>query len=294
MQPELIADYACQTGERPIWHPLERRLYWTDIPAGRLFCYDPATGEHEQVYQGRPVGGFTVQADGALLLFLDRGTVVTWRDGRIERTIIDEVPADRGTRFNDVAADPEGRVFCGTMAEKDSDGKILRYARLYLLQRDGSLRQLLDNVMTSNGIGFTPDERSMYYTDTGVRTIWRFDYDRATGSISNQQPFVRVPDDEQEGKPDGLAMDAQGRVWSARWGGSCVVCYSPEGHEQQRIRLPPPQVSCLTFGGPELADMYITTAGGHDKKKNGPLAGALFRVHAAARGGPEYFSRIGL
>jgi D-xylonolactonase len=294
MQPEMIADYACQTGEKPVWHPLERRLYWTDIPAGRLYRYDPASGQHEQVYQGRPVGGFTVQADGSLLLFQDRGTVVTWRDGRVERTIIDEVPADRNTRFNDVAADPEGRVFCGTISEKDSAGKILRHARLYLLQRDGSLTQLLDNVITSNGIGFTPDERSMYYTDTGVRTIWRFDYDRATGSISNQQPFVRVPEDEQEGKPDGLTMDSQGRVWSARWGGGCVVCYSPDGHEQQRIRLPTGQVSCPTFGGPELAELYITTAGGHDKPKHGPLAGALFRVPGVARGVPEYLSRIGL
>ncbi|HEX3658909.1 MAG TPA: SMP-30/gluconolactonase/LRE family protein [Pirellulales bacterium] len=293
MQPELIADYACQTGERPIWHPQEKRLYWVDIPAGRMFRYDPASGQHEPVYQGRPIGGFTAQADGSLLLFLDRGTVVTWRNGQIERTIVEEIPADRGTRFNDVAADPEGRVYCGTMAEKDADGKILRYARLYLLQRDGSLSTLLDNVITSNGIGFSPDQRTMYYTDTGVRTIWRFDYDRATGTISNQRPFVRVPEDPQEGKPDGLAMDSQGRVWSCRWGGGCVVCYSPEGVELERIRLPTGQVSCLTFGGPDLSDMYITTAGGHDKAKNGPTAGALFRVRNIAHGGPEFLSRIG-
>jgi D-xylonolactonase len=294
MQPELIADYACQTGERPVWHPTERRLYWTDIPAGRMFRYDPDSGHHEPVYQGRPVAGITVQTDGSLLLFLDRGTVVTWRDGRIERTIVEEVPADRGTRFNDVAADPEGRVYCGTMAEKDAGGKILRYARLYLLHRDGSLTTLLDNVITSNGIGFSPDLGTMYYTDTGVRTIWRFDYDRATGAITNQRPFVRVPDDPQEGKPDGLAMDSQGRVWSARWGGGCVVCYSPEGIEQQRIRLPTGQVSCPTFGGPDLSDMYITTAGGHDKQQNGPTAGALFRVRDIARGGPEFLSRVGI
>ncbi|HEY5312992.1 MAG TPA: SMP-30/gluconolactonase/LRE family protein [Pirellulales bacterium] len=293
MQPELIADYACQTGERPIWHPQEQRLYWVDIPAGRMFRYDPASGQHEPVYQGRPIGGFTVQADGSLLLFLDRGTVVTWHDGRIERTIVEDIPADRGTRFNDVAADPEGRVYCGTMSEKDASGNILRYARLYLLQRDGSLSTLLDNVITSNGIGFSPDERTMYYTDTGVRTIWSFDYDRATGTITNQRPFVRVPDDPQEGKPDGLAMDSQGRVWSARWGGGCVVCYSPEGIEQQRIHLPTGQVSCLTFGGPNLADMYITTAGGNDKQKNGLTAGALFRVRSAASGGPEFVSRVG-
>lgn len=276
MQPELIADYDCQTGERPTWHPLEERLYWVDIPAGRMFRYDPATGHHEPIYQGRPIGGITVQADGSLLLFLDRGTIVVWRNGRIDRTIVEEIPADRNTRFNDVAADPEGRVFCGTMSEKDSSGKILRHARLYRLDRDGKLDLLLDNVITSNGIGFSPDLGTMYYTDTGVRTIWRFDYDRTTGVITNQRLFVRVPEDEREGKPDGLAMDSEGRVWSARWGGGCVVCYSPEGVEQQRIAFPPKQVSCPTFGGADLAEMYVTTAGGNDKQKNGPLAEPYF------------------
>lgn len=294
MQPELIADYACQTGERPIWNPLDQRLYWTDIPAGRMFRYDPAARDHEPIYQGRPVGGFTAQADGSLLLFLDRGTVVAWRDGQIVRTVIDEIPADRNTRFNDVAADPEGRVFCGTMSEKDAAGKVLHHARLYRLERNGSIELLLDNVLTSNGIGYSPDLKTMYYTDTGVRTIWMFDYERSTGAITNQRPFVRVPEQDGEGKPDGLAMDSEGRVWSARWGGGCVVCYTPDGVERQRIHLPTGQVSCLTFGGPDLAEMYITTAGGHDKKQNGPMAGALFRVRGVAQGGQQFLSRIGL
>ena len=81
--PALIADYACETGENPLWHPVERRLYWIDIPTGRLFRYDPATGHHEQCYQGRIVGGFTIQADGSLLLFMDRGTIALWRDGGV-------------------------------------------------------------------------------------------------------------------------------------------------------------------------------------------------------------------
>jgi sugar lactone lactonase YvrE len=108
-QAECIADYDCETGENPLWHSMERKLYWTDIPAGRIFRYDPATGIHEQCYQGRPVGGFTVQSDGCLLLFMDRGTVANWRDG-ILTEVLAEIEDERNSRFNDVIADPRGRA----------------------------------------------------------------------------------------------------------------------------------------------------------------------------------------
>ena len=127
LTPELIADYECVVGEGPMWHPLEKRLYWGDIVTGRLFRYDPATGQHEQIYSGDLVGGFTVQADGALLLFGAKGSVRIWREGALT-TVIDEIPEDRDTRFNDVIADPEGRVFCGTMPTKDRPASLYRLA----------------------------------------------------------------------------------------------------------------------------------------------------------------------
>ena len=292
--PEIVADYACHTGENPLWHAAEQRLYWTDIPAGRLFRFDSATGEHAQVYEGRPVGGFTVQADGSLLLFMDRGTVAIWRDGQIVRTIIDEIADERDSRFNDVIADTEGRVFCGTMSVKDAAGNILRYGRLYRLDRNGTLVKLLDGIGTSNGLGFTPERRQLYYTDTRARTIWLFDYDSATGAIGNQRVFVRTPDAPEEGRPDGLTVDAAGDVWSARWDGSCVVRYSPDGVERERIAVPTKKVSCPAFGGPQLDELYLTTAGGDDRTSNGVSAGALYRVLTSARGVPEFFSRVGL
>ncbi len=81
MKPQLIADYKCVTGEGPLWHPDEQRLYWVDIPTGRMFRYNPASDEHEQFYEGEVVGGFTVQEDGSLLLFMAKGAVALWRDG---------------------------------------------------------------------------------------------------------------------------------------------------------------------------------------------------------------------
>ena len=285
MEPELIADYQCETGEGPLWHPMERRLYWADIPRGRLFRYDPATGEHEQFYEGEVVGGFTIQADGALLLFMARGAVAVLRDGALDY-LIDELPQERDGRFNDVAADPAGRVFCGTMPV---DG---RFGTLYLLDLDGSITPVVDGVDISNGIGFTPDERKMYYTESTARRIYLYDYDRGSGAISNRSVFLETPDDGTI--PDGMTVDAEGYVWSARWNGSSLYRYTPDGTEERRLRFPAKKVSSVVFGGEDLTDIYVTTAGGQNKAEEGAGAGALFRLSPGIRGKPEFLSRIGL
>ncbi len=285
MEPELIADYGCEVGEGPMWHPMEKRLYWVDIPTGRMFRYDPATGEHEQCYDGAPVGGFTIQEDGSFLLFMGRGAVAVWRGGDLEY-VIDEIADERERQFNDVIADPMGRVFCGTVLGDDDDG------RLYRLDTDGSVHKLLEGIVVSNGLGFTPDRKGMYYTESTPRNIYLFEYDVETGAISNQRVFVHVP--EGEGKPDGMTVDAEGYVWSARWNGWSLVRHTPEGVEERRIRFPARQVSSMTFGGDDLTDIYVTTAGGHDKGQNGAGAGALFRLNLGIKGVPEFFSRVGL
>ncbi|MHC4399621.1 MAG: SMP-30/gluconolactonase/LRE family protein, partial [Planctomycetota bacterium] len=112
---EIVVRSQCVLGEAPLWHPAEKRLYWADIDRGRLHRFDPATGEHKIVLEGRPIGGLTCQADGSLLLFRDRGTVEIFRDGEIVRTVLPKIPDEATSRFNDVIADPRGRVFCGTM-----------------------------------------------------------------------------------------------------------------------------------------------------------------------------------
>ena len=285
MNLEQIADYQCVTGEGPLWHADEKRLYWLDIPMGRIFRYDPARGTHEQCYQGEVVGGFTVQADGSLLLFMDKGAVRIWREGALT-TVIEEIPEERDSRFNDVIADPMGGVFCGTMSAGGRPG------RLYRLDTDGGLTKLLDGVGTANGMGFTPDRRGMYFTDSRKREIYLFDYDRNTGAIANQRIFVQTPQDE--GVPDGMTVDAEGFVWSARWNGGCLVRYTPQGVEERRVDFPAKKVSSLTFGGEDYTDMYVTTAGGNDKPNEGPGAGALFRLNVGIAGVPEFPSRIGL
>ena len=260
MTPELIADYECVIGEGPLWHPGERCVYWTDIPMGRMFRYNPANGVHEQFYDGEVVGGFTIQEDGSLLLFMARGAIAVWRDGKLDY-IYAEIPNERETRFNDVIADPAGRVFCGTMSTEDRRG------RLYRLDTDGGLAELLDNVDISNGMGFTPDRKQLYYTDSPKCEIYLFDYDQATGGITNRRVYVRTP--EGEGVPDGMTVDAEGYIWSARWDGGCLVRYSPDGREDRRIEFPAKKVSSVIFGGEDYTDMYVTTAGGDDKAEEG-------------------------
>ena len=220
MQPELIADYQCVTGEGPLWHPMESRLYWADIPEGRLFRYNPYTRVHEQIYDGAPVGGYTIQSDGSLLLFMDRCSVAVLRGDTLD-FIVEQLPDQADNRFNDVIADPVGRVFCGTMPGPDG-----RPATLYRMDTDGSLTPVLENVGLSNGMGFTTDLKRMYYTDSLAHKIYVFDYDIDSGEITNQRTFVETPDDDGT-VPDGMTVDAEDHVWSARWDGSALYRFAP-------------------------------------------------------------------
>ena len=285
MEPELIADYENHVGEGPLWHPLDGRLYWVDIPQGRIFRLDPSTGEHEQFYKGGVIGGFTIQEDGALLLFMARGAVAILRDGRLDR-IIDEIPEERDTRFNDVIADPAGRVFCGTMPTAG------RPAKLYRLDTDGAISVVLDDVGLSNGMGFTLDRKQMYFTDSYARSIYIFDYEVETGAISNRRVFVETP--EGQGVPDGMTVDSEGYVWSARAGGSALHRYTPQGVEERVIAFPAKKVSSVTFGGERLDEIYVTTIGGDDRATQGVGAGGLFRLKPGIQGVPDFFSRIGV
>jgi D-xylonolactonase len=235
------------------------------------------------VYEGAPIGGFTIQEDGSLLLFMDKGGIGIWKDGELTMKV-QQLAGEADSRFNDVIADPEGRVFCGTMSSSTHPGA------LYRLDTDGTIHKVITGVGTSNGMGFTPDRTQMYYTDTRKHTIDLLNYDRKTGALSNRRVFVRIPEDE--GGPDGMTVDAEGYVWSARWDGGHVFRYAPDGTLDMQIPFPAKKVSCVTFGGENYEDMYVTTAGGDNKEVEGPGAGALFRVKTGIGGVPEFRSKV--
>jgi D-xylonolactonase len=281
---ELVVDCACELGEGALWHARDRCIYWTDIERGKLFRYDPICDMCLQVYDGDPVGGFTIQRDGALLLFMDRGTVKRWSEGHLT-TVIEHIPAECDTRFNDVIADPRGRVFCGTMSSSEHPG------RLYRLDPPARLTLLLEGLGCPNGLGFTPDRKHLYFTDSLPRKIYLFDYDEDDGAISNQRVFVDTSKDE--GLPDGMTVDSLGNVWSAQWDGGCVIRYGPDGRKECYIPVPAKKPTTVTFGGESLTDLYITSAGASRRPTEGLGAGDLFRVRVDVPGVPEFLSAIG-
>jgi len=292
---QLVAEHDHKVGEGPLYHPDEGDVYWVDIPTGRLFRYDPATGDSELALSvDRPLGGYTIQEDGSFALFLGKGGVARW-DGNeygdepgdesdIEY-VLDSIPGEEDSRFNDVIAAPRGRVFAGTMPTDDDPGT------LYRIDPDGSYEIVdEDGYGIPNGMGFTPDRKSMYVTESEAYAIYRFEYDQATGELHDKELFLDTSD--EEGFPDGMTVDEEGYVWSARWDGASVVRHDPETAEElERIEVPAPKASSLTFGGEGYGDMYVTTAKGHDAEDD-PPAGSLFRIDAGVGGVPEFRSRI--
>lgn len=283
-QVEVACACRCELGESPLWNPLDHRVYWVDIPQGVLHRLEPKTRQNERFHLPGPVGGFTLQADGSLLLFMENGAIRIWRHGHVEE-VIAELPELRGSRFNDVIADPAGRVFCGTMSTRDGN------AILYRLDEDASIHLIRADLGLANGMGFAQDGTGLYLTDTGARQILLFPYDAQTGELGTPRTFVNVS--ESEGYPDGLTVDVEGFVWSARWDGHAVVRYSPEGRETARITVPVANVTSLAFGGEDYRDVYITTAGGNEPSA-GPQAGNLFRCPSKVAGKREFYSRVAL
>lgn len=281
MTLETAARCRCQLGENPLWDERERAILWTDITVGALYRYLPSTGVHSRIYSGESVGGFTLQADGSLLLFQANRISQLDRDGRVRLLRSDVDPGMK--RFNDVIADPRGRVYAGTIGKDDLRGGLFR------VDPDGSVRCLFRGTGCSNGMGFSPDERYFYWTCSTSSRIFRFRYDPDSGEISDRTVWVSVP--EAEGVPDGMTVDSQGFVWSARWDGHAVVRLDPLGREVERIAFPPAKVSSVTFGGPELDELYVTTAQGDSEDPDSP-AGDLYRLRVDATGTSPFRSHI--
>jgi D-xylonolactonase len=191
-------------------------------------------------------------------------------------------------RFNDVIADPAGRVFAGTYVERAARAARGLKAGLYRVDTDRTVTRLFQGTGCSNGMGFSPDRRHFYWTDTTARTIFRFVYHEETGEIDDRRALVVVP--EGEGVPDGLAVDAEGCLWSARWGGFGIYRHAPDGGFLEKIEFPVEKVSSCVFGGPNLDALYVTTAGGDDKS-NTP-DGTLYRVKVGVKGQREFRSKI--
>ena len=284
VRPEVVLDAPLRLGESAIWHEDERRLYFTDIEGQTLRRYDPATDTHEIVLSGETVADVTIQADGSLLLFQAAGRISRLVDGRTV-PVRPDIAEDHATRFNDVFADVEGRVYCGTMPTGERAG------RLYRLDPDGSLTVAIEDAGVSNGMGITVDFRYFYHTDTTCRTITRYPYDRASGALGPGEVVVRIAPDSDD-QPDGMTLDADDRIWSASYGGGRIMHFEADGTPIGSVEFPARKMTSIAFGGEGLTVAYATSAEGPGRPGTGPLAGSLFRFSPGVRGKPPFRSRI--
>jgi L-arabinonolactonase len=278
---ERIVSVGSQLGEGPLWHPREQALYWVDIEGHCFHRFHPDTGAHETFAVGQPVGCLAFRASGGLILALRDG-LAFWDPQTQALQFVADPEADRpDARFNDGRVDRQGRFWAGTLGKGATSS-------LYRLDPDGSVYKMESGITISNGIGWSPDDRTMYFTDSPLSVIYAYDFDPASGTIENRRPFVRVPDGE--GWPDGLTVDSEGCVWSAHWDGWRIVRYDPAGKVEREIPLPVQCPTSCAFGGPDLNELYITsawTALSDAERKAQPLVGDLLRLQTDVVGQEE-------
>ena len=276
---ELVLDVRAELGEGPVWDDRAGVLVWVDILVGHVHRYDPATGADAVTDVGQPVGAVGLREHGGLVLAVRDGFALLDDGGATPRLLVAVEREDPETRMNDGEVDPAGRFWAGTMELGAASGR----GSLYRLDPGGTVTRVLTDVSISNGLGWSPDERTLYYIDSPMQRIDAYDYARASGTIANRRTVAEI--EPADGLPDGLAVDAEGCLWVALWGGSSVRRYTPEGRLDLAVELPVSQVSSCAFGGPGLDELYVTSAR-TDLDETEPAAGGLFRLRPGVRGLP--------
>ena len=292
-QIETAFDAVMQVGECPLWHPQEAALYWVDIDGCAVHRLDPGNGEHRQWRMASEPSALAHSANGGLIVALRSGIVhLNTQDGSLND--IAGAPYDTAsTRFNDGRTDGAGRFWIGTLYEP----RDLQAAQMYCLER-GELRLVWSGGMTvSNGLAFSPDQRTQYHADTTTHRIDRRDFDVASGSVSAPQLFHQFSTDKKApdygGSPDGAAVDSAGNYWCAMFEGARLLQFAPDGALLREVALPVRCPTMVAFGGDDLRTLYITSAS-HKRSAaelaQHPLSGRLLslRVDIAGRAEPAY------
>jgi sugar lactone lactonase YvrE len=249
---ESVLASRARLGECPVWDSVRGRLDWIDVYNHRVHEFDPISGRDRFVDTGDVVTAIALAASGRLLVALrDRLAFLHLEYGEIE-PLCRLAFARPDTRLNDGKCDPQGRFWVGSMSQARGQAALYRY------DSDGTLRVMETGLTLSNGLGWSPDGATFYLTDSAAQRIYAYQFDGAAGQLHDPRVFVELDDDGVE--PDGLAVDEDGVVWSALWNGWCVARFDPDGHEMGRISLPVQCPTSLAFGGPDMTDLYITSA----------------------------------
>lgn len=284
---ELVIDKQSELGEGAIWNPETGELLWVDITGEILNFYNPVLKNNKEMFTGQKIGTVVPTESGVVLVALQNGIYQFDPETGSKKLIVNPEEGVEGNRFNDGKCDPAGRFWAGTM---NMNGK-REAGTLYRLNPDSTIHAMIENVSISNGIVWSADATKMYYIDTPTQKVMAWDYDNATGEISNPQTAVEVP--SEMGSPDGMTIDAEGNVWVALWGGSAIGCWNPETGELLRtFEVPAKNVTSCAFGDEDLGTLYITTARQsttNEELEKYPHAGGVFKTRPGVKGVEAFF-----
>jgi sugar lactone lactonase YvrE len=287
---ELLVDVRNLTGESPVWHAGEQALYWVDIPARKLNRWQLAGGEVTTwlapemlacIAPGGSAGHWVAGLESGIF------ALQTGANGQLHSQLLATVAHARpGMRFNDGRCDRQGRFWAGTMVM--NMGLAAQDGVLYRYDKPDGLRKMLDGLITPNGLGFSPDGRTMYLSDShpSVQLIWAFDYDIASGTPSSRRVFVDM--NPLPGRPDGAAVDEDGCYWICANDAGLIHRFTPTGRLDRSLSVPVKKPAMCAFGGAGLDTLFVTSIrpDGVDLSDQ-PLAGGLFALHPGVRGLPE-------
>jgi sugar lactone lactonase YvrE len=282
LKAEILIDAHALVGEGPIWDADANVLWWVDIMSSELYAYDPQTGENRKWNVGQHVGTVVQRAAGGLMLAVQDGFAAFDPASGALEMLADPEANLPGNRFNDGKCDPAGRFWAGSMAYEDQSDQ----GSVYRLDTDHSVDKMIEDIGISNGIIWSLDARTMYYTDSLDFAIRAYDYDVATGGIDNERVIIDIP--KAMGFADGFTIDEEGMLWVAHYGAGRVRRWNPDSATVlAEIDLPAAGVTACAFGGPGLDQLFITSASlrlSDAEKAQQPHAGGLFVAEVGVRG----------
>jgi sugar lactone lactonase YvrE len=282
-QFERVLEIRDRVQESPIWSEDEQKLYWIDWETRRLFRADPTSGPVETWQMPAAIGCLVLRRSGGCMVALDSGFYsFNPADGALA-CVARTHQGEQGLELNDGKCDRAGRFWAGSMQVPPREPK----AALFRLDPDHSCHRMSFGLIIANGIAFSPDDRTLYYADSGTRRIMACDYDILSGTPGEPRIFAEI---DRPGVPDGSTVDARGYLWNAEFNGGRITRYAPDGRVDRRIEVPVQQPTSCIFGGPDYRTLYVTTSRlklSADQEQRQPLAGSILALDPGVPGLPE-------